>query len=197
MRSVALATLTALLTVVACQDPISSSPASLDLSVRDAGTFVGSNPPPPPIDSGAVGTASTETETSTIQFNVTYFFNRPETSGWLKFNRDAYDNTDIDNSAAIKLTNGVLSGKGIIRVFVDDGVYRIDLSKVTFGERTGFSECDATGSCFLFDLSGAGVTYIDKAGTPHEARIIIGPDKVRTDSCLSTTSDACIITDGQ
>ena len=93
MRSVALAALTALLTVSACQDLGTNPTANIDATVGRAvdGGFSGGNPPPPPIDSGSVGLASTQdgsAPTFTVQFSVTYMLNKPENSGWLKFNRD-------------------------------------------------------------------------------------------------------------
>ena len=206
MYRAALAALAATLFLAACQD-VTTTTASV---VRDdypamLGGFSGDNPPPPPIDSGAVGTAQdtqNQSNFSTAEFNVTYFLNKPENSGWLKFNRDAYDNTDVDNSAAIRMTAGVYSGKGVIRLFAEGGTFIIDLSKANF-DGTSFQDCGATtpaadgaGSCFTANLGGAGVTFKTKEGSIHQASVQLRPQFRRTDSCIGTSSEACIITSG-
>jgi hypothetical protein len=200
MRVAALAVLASLVTMAACED-IGTTPipvATSDQTVRFDGSS--DNPPPPPIDSGAVGIASGESQ-STVQFQigVTYMLNKPENSGWLKFKRDADDTSiDIDNSAAVRMTNGVFSGKGTIRIVGPDRTFSIDLSKATFGEGTSFAECtapttaDTKSSCFNLQLGGGVITTADGQKSP--ATLIVGPDRTRA-VCVAGT-EACIITAG-
>jgi hypothetical protein len=207
MRSVALAALTALLTVSACQDLGTNPTASIDANVGNAlgGGFSGGNPPPPPIDSGSVGVASTQDQsapTFTVQFSVTYFMNKPENSGWLKFNRDGDKSTDVDNSAAIKLTNGVWSGKGTIRLLAGGGTFIIDLSKSDF-RGTSFEDCGDSrltageGSCFNALISGDGVSYVKKGETTsHAATLTLRPALKSTDTCVGDFTEGCLITVG-
>ena len=207
MRSIALATLTALLTVSACQDLGTNPTAAIDANVGNAlgGGFAGGNPPPPPIDSGGVGVASTQDESApqfSVQFSVTYFLNKPENSGWLKFNRDGDTSTDVDNSAAIKLTNGVLSGKGTIRLLAPGGTFTIDLSKADF-RGTTFEDCGATrltegeGSCFNAFASGPGVSYVKKGETTaHPATLTLRPALKSTEVCVGDFKEGCLITVG-
>jgi hypothetical protein len=207
MRTVALAALTALLTVSACQDLGTNPSANIDANIGNAlgGGFAGGNPPPPPIDSGSVGVASTQDESApvfTVQFSVTYFLNKPENSGWLKFNRDGDTSTDVDNSAAIKMTNGVWSGKGTIRLLAPGGTFTIDLSKSDFS-RTSFEECadprltEGAGSCFTAIATGDGVTYVKKGETTtHAATLTLRPGFKSTETCAGDFTEGCLITVG-
>lgn len=200
MKRLLLATFTLAFVTAACDNSTTSPVAAAPNSSKPlyGGTF-GENPPPPPIDSGSVGLASGQNGAFTsVNLKVTYFLNKPENSGWLKFNRDDDPATDIDNSAAIKMTAGVFTGRGIIRITGSGGAFRIDLSKVSFG-RTAFETCDPAGTdgggkCFFVDLGGSGATFTNKDGVVSSATFIIGPDRSRGESCVPSSTDACIIT---
>ena len=199
--------------MAACQD-MSTTPTAVIQDHDIAGAIGGSqpgNPPPPPIDSGAVGVAedNTSSDPTSVVFRVTYFLNKPENSGWLKFNKDEFDNTDVDNSAAIKMQNGVFSGKGIVRIQGTGGVFIINLAKVDYaGGRTSFNECAATvgtegltsetgPSCFSVALAGEGVTYVPKGGTATSATLFLRPGPTTVDSCSNRLADECFISTGQ
>ena len=195
----ALAAVAGILFVAACQDtstaPVMSAPTQSPL----LGGISGDNPPPPPIDSGAVGTASGSTTTFQLSFNVTYFFNKPENSGWLKFKKDQFDtNVDIDNSAAIRLTNGVFSGRGTIMIIGPDRTLSIDLSKVT-SDGSSFGECSITPTttdgtrtgCYNVAITGA--TFMTKDGATEPATVFLRAAPAKT---CDITADACIIVPG-
>jgi hypothetical protein len=131
----------------------------------------------------------------TVNFSVSYMLNKPENSGWLKFNRDGDASTDISKSAAIRMSGGVYSGKGTIRVTTADGALNIDLSQVSF-DGTSFDSCpaagsDEKGSCFALRMSGPGATFSSSRTGKIGVTFIIGPDKPT--SC-SLTTDSCFIT---
>ncbi len=133
MKRIALAVV-AVLSLAACQQTITEPTAATNLSIR----MFGSNPPPPPIDSGSVG-YSEGTSTTRFFLNVTYFFNKTANSGWLKFDSELGDAT-VDKNAQVRYSNGQFSGKGIITV----GDVVIDLSKVSQTSR--FSSCESWGT---------------------------------------------------
>ena len=212
MKRFALTAVAALFSVVACQD-MSTTPtvAPPELGVARGFGTAPSNPPPPPIDSGAVGIASESNENNEtpVIFRVTYFFNKPENSGWLKFNKDEFDNTDIDNSAGIKFSSGVYTGKGVITIKAKSGLgnYVIDLSQVDFAKtRTGFGECtvaesptltsDGGSSCFLIDFGQTGASFVPKAtGVPGAASLVLTVGRTTgTEVCSNdVVSDGCSI----
>ena len=199
MRRAALTVAASLFAVLACQD-LSTTPANSDLKPSDLGTYSGDNPPPPPIDSGAVGVADSPTSEATeASFNVTYMFNKVENSGWLKFKKDQFDTqVDIDNSAAVKMNGGVFSGKGTIQIIGSDRVLVINLAQVSYGE-SSFGECTvgtptattdgASRGCYSVQISGAKLVMND--GTTHDASLYLraGPKK----ECISREGP-CIIT---
>lgn len=212
MKRLALTAVAGLLFVAACQD-MSTDPAPAVQGGEVASGFgvAPANPPPPPIDSGAVGVAG-EAESggetsSQMSFSVTYMLNKPENTGWLKFNKDQNNQTDVDNSAAIKMTNGVFSGRGTIRISDELGTFIIDLSKVSFGDGTSFNECtaptapsvttDGKPSCFQLDLGGPGAQFVTKAGASSQARFTLFPGYVRGDECAGSLREACTISVGQ
>ena len=149
-----------------------------------------------------VGTASSSTSTTTFQIAVTYFFNKPENSGWLKFKKDQFDTSvDIDNSAAIKLTNGVFSGRGTVMIIGPDRTLSIDLSKVSYGKEgeSSFGECSITPTttdgtrtdCYNVSITGA--NFVLKDGTTEPATVSLRAAPAKT---CDVTSDTCIIVPG-
>jgi hypothetical protein len=208
MRRAAL-TAVAGLFIVACQE-LSTTPTA-DLQDHQVAGAVGGtapgNPPPPPIDSGAVGIAeNTETgEGSTsVVFRVTYMLNKPENSGWLKFNKDEFSNTDVDNSAAIKMLGGVFSGKGTLRIAGTGGTFFFNLASQDFGGRAAiaaFGECtektEATitttegPNCFALNLAG---TFVPTGGGSQTARLTLIPGKTQSVVCTGEVfNDECFI----
>jgi len=206
MRRAGFTPLVALVLVAACQE-LSTTPVSTDdLAVSPGITCcetAPSNPPPPPIDSGAVGVAQDQaTNTSEpVTLLVTYFLNKPENSGWLKFNKDQFDNTDIDNSAGIKLQAGVYSGRGFLKITADAGFFVFDLSKQDFGRGVLFNECttptasttDGTApGCFALTLTGNFVAGSDVR--PVTLQLVPGP--TTTDICKNDIREECFISAG-
>lgn len=205
MRRAAVAVLASFVAVTACQDLTTTTAAKQDESAIFFGGLSGDNPPPPPIDSGGVGVAEDANSPGTftnVNLSVTYFLNKPENSGWLKFNRGGDEDVSVDNSAAVKMTNGVYSGKGIIRVSDGSGLFIIDLSKAVFNSGTSFEECTATptstdrATCFNLNLSGDGVQYRTKEGGLHPATFRLYPGKVGSDVCIGDTTEECVVTPG-
>jgi hypothetical protein len=202
MKRFALAAVASLF-VVACQDT-STTPMPVGDGPEINTGFVVSNPPPPPIDSGAVG-ATSESDGSnftTLNFSVTYMLNKPENTGWLKFNRSENDDADIDNSAAVKMTNGAFSGKGTILVRADGGAFIINLSQVTFAG-SSFDECtaetaptatdDGKSSCFNLVLDGV-IFQPSEGGTAVKAGVFtLRPAVKGTDVCAADIADECLI----
>ena len=204
MRVAALTVAASLFAVLACQD-LSTTPANSHLVPQSEGTYSGDNPPPPPIDSGAVGIADSEASDPTFaNFNVTYMFNKVENSGWLKFDKDEFDNTSVDNSAAIRYSAGVYSGRGTIRINSTGGTYVIDLSKVNYTdgavsfsdcavETTSFTTDGRVGTCYDAVLTGAGVNFVDEKGTSTAASLTLRAAPKDTDSCSVERGDICTI----
>ncbi|MEO5903984.1 MAG: hypothetical protein ABIQ55_08235, partial [Gemmatimonadaceae bacterium] len=110
MKRMPLVAVFAAVSLVACKEIVTAPPSSADLSTRYLGVG-NSNPPPPDVDTQAVGTSGG----TTFTLNVRYFFNKTGNSGWLKFESGIGDVT-VDQNAQIKYSNGVFSGKGIITV---------------------------------------------------------------------------------
>lgn len=211
MKRLALTAVAGLLFVVACQDMSTDpAPAVQGDQVAYDGHFAPANPPPPPIDSGAVGVADAAAEegsTSNVIMRVSYMLNKPENNGWLKFNKDEFDNTTIDNSAGIKMSGGVYSGKGVIRILADNGTgfFIFDLAKMDLA-RTSFQECSAptapsltdggtAGSCFQVILSGN--YYASTTATPKVTSLWLRPGKTTPDTCKSDVRGDCFISAGQ
>ena len=202
MKRFALSAVAGLFLVGACQD-MSTTPTSVAQDPEVNTGFFLSNPPPPPIDSGAVG-ATSESDGSNftqLNFSVTYMLNKPENTGWLKFNRSANDDVDIDNSAAVKMTNGVFSGRGTIVVKAEGGAFIINLAKVTFAG-SSFEECTAEtvptatgdGKTSCFNLVLDGVMFQPTGGTAVKASSFrLYPGFTRGDECAADLTDGCFI----
>lgn len=209
MRRAAVAAVAGILFVAACQDTSTAPVMQSQTQSPLLGGISGDNPPPPPIDSGAVGATQDSQDsqfTYALSFNVTYFFNKPENSGWLKFKRSAFDtDVNIDNSAAIRMSGGTFSGRGMISIIgPDKPTLVIDLAKVTYGKvgESTFGECSAVTptattdgtarGCYSVLIEGAKVVYQD--GTIHDAApfyLFAAPSKT-----CDTRTDTCIITPG-
>jgi hypothetical protein len=129
MRRIALAVVT-VIGLAACQQMTTEPAANPNLSIR----MFGSNPPPPPIDSGSVGYDGT-TSTRLFFLNLTYFMNKPGTNGWLTL-IDGGGNTS-DPDARVSVHNGVVSGKGNWFIALDGGILQLDLGKID--RRSSFS----------------------------------------------------------
>ena len=110
MKPVHLVALALLSTAAACEQVV-TAPKMSDVPTINA---LVSNPPPPPIDSGAaaVGNAS-------IVFAVTYFFNPVGNSGYLMFDNNQEGSTEVDKNAQVRLHNGTFSGKGTLATDVN------------------------------------------------------------------------------
>jgi hypothetical protein len=207
MRRAAVAAVAGILFVAACQDTSTAPVMQSQTQSPLLGGISGDNPPPPPIDSGAVGAAQDTQDSNysqSLAFDVTYFFNQPENSGWLKFKKDQFDtNVDIDNSAAVRLSGGTFSGRGTIQIIGPDRVLVINLAQVSYGKvgESSFGECTvgtptttdgATRGCYSLQISGA--KFVMNTGEIHDAApfaLIAGPKK----ECTSREGP-CIITPG-
>ncbi len=129
MKRVPLAAIFAAVSLVACKETFTAPSSSADPSVR----YYGENPPPPDVDTQAVGSNGSGTFAFTL--NVRYFFNKPANSGWLKFDSEQGDAT-VDKNAQIRYSGGVFSGKGTVTS--QSGVV-LDLTQVRQTSR--FSSC--------------------------------------------------------
>jgi hypothetical protein len=144
MRIVALGAI-ALVVLAACQD-VSAPQAANELI--SYGRF-GDNPPPPPIDTGAVESGGTT-------YTVTYMLNKLGTAGWLKFN--GADGAEVSPNAMIRFSQGAFSGEGSIGT---RGGSTIDLSTADY-DGSSFEKCDKPttstdekpGTCFQLTING-------------------------------------------
>lgn len=157
MRIVALGAI-ALVVLAACQETTAPQVRS---DVVHYGVF-GDNPPPPPIDTGAVESGGTT-------YSVTYMLNKLETAGWLKFNQA--DGAAVSPDAMIRFSRGSFSGVGSIGTA--DG-RTIDLSTANYAG-SSFDDCNAPaagdtrpGTCFQVTING------NKLSPSPKSRIVIG-----------------------
>ena len=130
MKRLSLALIVSAVTLAACKEMVTAPSSSANLSARYFATSP-DNPPPPDVDTQAVGTSSG----TSFTLNVRYFFNKPANSGWIKFDSEVGD-VSVDKNAQIRYSGGVFSGKGIVTV----GSLSIDLSRVS--QTSQFSSCD-------------------------------------------------------
>jgi hypothetical protein len=154
-----------MIAVLACQDAVTSPNAASPEMRLDAG-----NPPPPPIDTGAVGSTESETApTMLFTLDVTYFFNPPGDAGWLKFSPDQADGVVVDPSAQIHFNAGTFWGYGTVQITQDIGTLTIDLSTVDCAG-SAFAGCESVrspsedlspGSCVSLTLRGASISGPD------------------------------------
>ncbi len=161
MKGIKLTALTLALASAACQEATTAPQKS---GVPEL-SYSFDNPPPPPIDTGAVAIQEGETTFYTLQ--VRYFFNPAGNSGYLKFDRNQDGSTEIDKNAQVRYSQGVFSGKGLVTITESGGSELvIDLSTVTGA--SNFSSCSAPvtapsatgdarqeGGCFALTFSGA------------------------------------------
>lgn len=134
MKRVPLVAIVAAIGLVACKEIATAPSSTADLSTRFY-SAASSNPPPPDVDTQAVGSSGG----TTFTLNVRYFFNKPGNSGWLKFESNVPGAT-VDKNAQIRYSGGVFSGKGIVTV---SGV-TLDLTRVS--QASQFSSCEAWGA---------------------------------------------------
>ena len=159
MKRLSLAVLVVAVGVAACSEAVMAPQATVDPSVK----FAVSNPPPPDVDTGAVGAGGG----TTFTLQVRYFFNKVGNAGWIKFDSELGD-VSVDKNAQIRYSNGVFSGKGIVSV----AGQTIDLALVS--QDSQFSSCEAwsapTGTDVLPDAAPVGCfnLIIGSIGNPDE-----------------------------
>ena len=166
MKRSALLALAAVITAVACQEIATAPQCAADLATSDARI---SNPPPPPLDTGAVGGIAIATFAPTSNTSaarslpaapgwehftgaqqalqsaafftipVTYLFNPVGNAGYLHFHSDAANDVDADANGMVKLQDGTFSGKGFIIIETFEGTVVIDLSSVS--QSSAFAGC--------------------------------------------------------
>ncbi len=138
MRRALLAPMVILAGLAACQEvttpTAAPSPEVRAYSFHDTDDY----PPPPPSDTGAVAS----TEMGSFIFRVTYLLNKPENSGFLSFQREQPEGVTVSPFARIRLSKGVLSGKGEIRIQSDGKLLVLDLAEIVDGA-SSFNGCDA------------------------------------------------------
>ncbi len=196
MKRVPLAVLALVMSAAACQEFATSPQTSAEATVR--ATL--SNPPPPPIDTGASGSFTPTAVTAPInpsinaaRFGVVgassvfftvpvrYFFNPPENSGYLHFRNDLNSNA---SGGSIKDQKGVLSGNGLLTLQLANGVLSIDLSSVQ--QPPSFLGCGVIvpqvagppppasgGVCFYLFFSSA--TFTPTGGNPIQGTVNLSP----------------------
>lgn len=159
MKGITLTALALALVSAACQEA-TTSPQIVgvpELRYTD-------NPPPPPIDTGAVAYQEGESTFYTLQ--VTYFFNPTGNAGYLKFDKNQEGFTEVDQNAQVRYSQDIFSGKGLVTIAESGGSELvIDLSTVT--QASSFSSCSAPapaptatadtrpeGGCFSLTFSG-------------------------------------------
>lgn len=160
MKGITLTALTLALVSAACQEATTSPQISGGPELR----YSTDNPPPPPIDTGAVAYEEGTSTYYTLQ--VTYFFNPVGNAGFLKFDKNQDGSTEIDRNAQVRYSQGTFSGMGFVSIAEPSGSELvIDLSTVT--QESSFSSCSATepaptattdtrpeGGCFALTFSG-------------------------------------------
>lgn len=169
MRRIAIAVV-AVIGLAACQQMTTEPAANSNLSIR----MFGSNPPPPPIDSGSVGySGSTNTGFTLV---LTYFMNKPGTNGWLTLVETGGATGDPD--ARVSFHDGVVSGKGTWTIPTDDGGHVVlDLSSLGDGSRFDRNKGSydlLLGGTFYGSGGGEGRKASDIRIRPKSSEIIIG-----------------------
>ena len=164
-----------------------------------------SNPPPPPIDTGASGSFSPDASFSIAQpsglgprfvvsqteasFNipVRYFLNRTDNSGYLHFENDTSADVYSTSNGSVKYQKGLLSGKGSVTIQMSDGsTLVIDLSSIEqppasfFGCSAPTTVGDAApqdtgGVCFDLIFQRATLTP-SGGGTPTQGSVDLRPE---------------------
>lgn len=125
-----------LLGVAACSEGSTSPDVSL-VSTQALYTLAPESPPPPPLDSGAYSQGEYG---NSGQINMTYFLNKPGTSGWLTFQKNQLATTRVENNARISYSNGTFSGRGSLTYAVTSGSVTLDLSSVSQSSTFGNSD---------------------------------------------------------
>jgi hypothetical protein len=154
VKGVPLALLALVIGATACQEIATSPNNGADPQVR----YRLSNPPPPPIDTGASGAFSASTfavtkssgltphftvslakpgsgvtcETSALAFDipVTYLVNPTDNSGYLHFNDNGALCVNSSSNGMIKMRDGLVTGHGLVTIQGFDGTLVIDLSSL-------------------------------------------------------------------
>jgi hypothetical protein len=139
---------------VACKEVV-TSPGANDLRVS-SDKF--SNPPPPPVEAGALTTISVEASfatqsggittqavcegatVSSFVLPVTYMFNPAGNSGFVHFASSGADSVSADANGMVRYQDGEFTGKGRVRIIIDGCELLIDLSSVDSEEST-FAAC--------------------------------------------------------
>ncbi len=160
MKAITLTALTLALASAACQEATTSPQITGAPELQ----YAFGNPPPPPIDTGAVG-ATQDAPSTFYTLQVTYFFNPAGNAGYLKFDKSQDGSTDVDKNAQVRYSQGTFSGKGFVTIAESGGSQLvIDLSTVT--PASSFSSCSAPaapsatadtrqeGGCFSLTFSG-------------------------------------------
>ena len=166
MKRSALVSIAALIAVAACQEMTTSPTGVGDISSLDA-RF--SNPPPPPIDTGATGgiaatfapqaaaiaapslpaapgferfAGGVQSLQSATNFTipVTYLYNPVGNSGFLHFRSDNANDVEADANGMVRLQDGVFSGKGQVVIETFEGTLIIFLNSINSAQ-SSFEGC--------------------------------------------------------
>ncbi len=200
MRRALLAPMVILAGLAACQE-VTTPTAAPSPEVRayrfdDTGDY----PPPPASDTGALAQSP---EMGSYILNVTYLLNKPETSGFLSFQREQPEGVTVSPFARIRLSQGVLSGKGEIRIESDGNLLVLDLAEIVEGV-SSFNGCDApqgevTGpsgstsdevvqpvSCFRVVIENGRFTPAGSTTSREASDVTFGPCPARGGVCLKS-----------
>jgi hypothetical protein len=189
--------------VAACQELATEPQSGTGLMPR--GSL--SNPPPPPIDTGASGSFSPNQTFSVAQSGgftpryvvtqtedfftipVRYFLNTEDTNGYLHFSNDTSADVLSTANGSVKYQNGLLSGKGSVTLQMADGsTLVIDLSSIEqppasfFGCSTPLTTAaaapqDTGGVCFHLFFDRATLTP-PGGGTPVSGSVDLRPEQI-------------------
>jgi hypothetical protein len=187
VKRVVLATLALVIGAAACQDAVTSPQLGSNLSLR----YRLSNPPPPPIDTGATGSfAATQSALSfsvqasaTCFFHipVTYFFDPTANSGYLHFSSNQAEGATASSNGMVKYAHGSLSGKGTLEIIIPDcGRLVIDLSSIqqppsSLGCPPPEIGGAVTEGLVCFDLFFDHATLYPTEGPPEEGSVNMDP----------------------
>lgn len=162
MKRTTLTALTLALVSAACQETTTPPQASGVPELR----YAYDNPPPPPIDTGAVGATQDAQAGIYNTLAVTYFFNPTGNAGYLKFDKNQEGSTEIDKNAQVRYSQGVFSGKGLLTL-AETPTSQLVIDLATVRQTSSFSSCSAPvtapsatadtrpeGGCFALSFSG-------------------------------------------
>ena len=201
MKHAPLAVLALALGIAACNE-IATSPqtqSGSDIVAR----YRLSNPPPPPIDTGATGYFSPNGSTTNLMTSrapsltvsvsglggpsfalspfyfdipVTYFLNKTDNAGFLHFGGNA-------RGGDVKYKKGNLSGKGILSLETGGGVLTIDLSSLQqppsffgCGSEVIGEAATSSGGGVCFGLYFSSATFTPPGGPTYQGSVNLFPN---------------------